>query len=242
MGSDVNRHKVCFNVQFQAGCIDLFQLGNSQNKESCTSISADRHIFHSTVSQVDTGQPVPILEEGEGTLVILRLFKQSRFWYDNPRDFTQDGEPTLVDEEILLVQRGPAKFIAERLLRMGVPPEEHEAILLKFLQKYLVDIDDITHYVLYTVNILDISVSLLGSADYHEIVDWAAEENIVFEDHWGTNKLKFIPASRSWIKSLKKIKLDTLEVDLGSCAICLDDVAKCDDQLVTTLPCKHHIM
>ncbi|XP_061999439.1 uncharacterized protein LOC133716798 [Rosa rugosa] len=205
-------------------------------------MSAERHIFHSTVSQIDSGQPVPILEEGEGTLVILRLFKQSRFWYDNPRDFTQDGEPTLVDEQILLVQPGPAKlkFIAEHLLRMGVPPEEHEAIVQKFVQKYIVDIDDIPHYVPYTVNILDISVSLLGSADYHEIVDWVAEEHIVYEDHWGTNKLKFIPASRSWIKSLKKIKLDTWEVDLGSCSICLEDFAECTDQLVTTLPCRHH--
>lgn len=106
-------------------------------------------------------------------MVILRLFKQSRSWFDNLEDFTQDGEPTLVIEKALLFANGAGirEIIAHHLLLMGLPAEELRAITLKFLKKYLVATNEVPADAPYSVNILDISMSLLGSADCRNIAD-----------------------------------------------------------------------
>ncbi|KAL6557347.1 hypothetical protein OROMI_017697 [Orobanche minor] len=205
-------------------------------------MSEERHIFHCKVLQVDTGE---LAQPPEGaTLVVLRVFRQRRTWHDNPRVFTQDCEPTLTDERPILVplSRTGREFLANQLLSIGIPPEEHEEIVNKYLQRYFFHNPGpgVPRHAPYIVNILDISVSSLGGADFHEIVDSVKKESIVFPDYWAIYKIKFVPASKSWMESLKRIRLDSsLGAELGSCVICMEDYAECVDQLVTTLPCKH---
>ncbi|PRQ58696.1 putative transcription factor C2H2 family [Rosa chinensis] len=122
---------------------------------------------------------------------------------------------------------------------MGVPQQEHKVISSKIFARILFNV---ANNLPITVNILDITVVLLGAAQYHDIIDRVAIETILFVDEY-RNRVNFIPASRSSIKSLKKTRLDSLEESvirlIPSCAICLEDFAECTDQMVTTLPCKH---
>ncbi|XP_061988242.1 uncharacterized protein LOC133706710 [Rosa rugosa] len=62
-----------------------------------------------------------------------------------------------------------------------------------------------------------------------------------FETQW----VRFVPATRSSVKSLQKVRLDSLDeatIKLNpSCSICKDDFAEGGvDQLVIPLPCAHH--
>lgn len=83
-----------------------------------------------TVLQVETRLPVPRVEGSAP--IIVRLFEQSHFWFDGPRDFTCHGLATLVTEKGLpAAVQGTREYVAEQLLLMGVPPEELPAVIGK---------------------------------------------------------------------------------------------------------------
>lgn len=82
-------------------------------------------------------------------------------------------------------------------------------------------------------------VYVLHDVDYHGINDRVTWES--FETH----RISFVPATRSSIHNLHKLRLDSLEEATikhnPSCAICMDDFDQgAVDQLITSLPCTHH--
>lgn len=69
-------------------------------------------------------------------------------------------------------------------------------------------------------------------------------EDAAITESMETYKGNLIPATRSAIEGMKKIKFDSLEDPLiretPSCVLCLEDFAGRVDKLITSLPCKHH--
>ncbi|KAK9925291.1 hypothetical protein M0R45_033619 [Rubus argutus] len=88
----------------------------------------------------------------------------------------------------------------------------------------------------------------LSDVDYHgnTVADGLTLEiaRLTLES-FQTQRFRFVPATRSAIESLHKVRLDSLEkasMELNpSCSICYDDFAEDGvDQLVIPLPCAHH--
>nr|XP_011468388.1 PREDICTED: uncharacterized protein LOC105352587 [Fragaria vesca subsp. vesca] len=80
----------------------------------------------------------------------------------------------------------------------------------------------------------------LNGFDYHGVID-----TTVLQESFEALTLKFIPATRSSIESLQKVRLDILEQavikQISACSICKDEFAEDSfDQLITPLPCAHH--
>nr|XP_011458237.1 PREDICTED: RING-H2 finger protein ATL7-like [Fragaria vesca subsp. vesca] len=217
-------------------------------------MSAGRHIFYSAVVQVPIARTIP---RSEGSIpVIIGLYKQTRFWYDGPYDYDSDGLVTFVAaQEFLDTPERLSQIVAEQLLLTPIPEEEVPAIIDKLVQKLSV-VSDVPIDMPVTVFIFDITVSLIGSADYANVIDWLARESFRYSDHLiirggevieepiASYEANLTPANRSFIHGLKKSRLDNLEEavirETPSCAICLDDFAESVEQLLTCLPCKHH--
>ncbi|KAL6219239.1 hypothetical protein ACLB2K_012445 [Fragaria x ananassa] len=219
-------------------------------------MSAGRHVFDSAVVQVPTGQSMP---RRAGCIpVIVYLYKETRFWFDGPDDYESDGPLTFVaTEEFLDTRERMSQIVAAKLLLMPIPEEEVPAIIEKLVQK-LSMVSDVPSHMPITVLIFDITVSLLGSADYDHVIDWIATQPFwyyglilrggeVIEESIASYKANLTPATRSFVHGLKKFRLDSLEEAVvrdqtPTCAICLKDFAESveEEELITFLPCKHH--
>ena len=127
--------------------------------------------------------------------------------------------------------------MAEQLLLTPIP-EEVPTIIDKLVQKLSV-VSDVPSDMPVTVFIFDITVSLMGSADYANVIDWLARESFRYSDHViirggevieepiASYEANLTPANRSLIHGLKQSRHDSLEEavirETPSCAICLDD-------------------
>ncbi|XP_004292407.1 PREDICTED: RING finger protein 44-like [Fragaria vesca subsp. vesca] len=213
----------------------------------------ERHIFYSAVVQVPTRRPIPTVT---GRIPVnLLLYKETRFWFDGPEDYEDVVPQTLVAVEGFLgCRERVSRIAAQQLLQMPIPEQEVPPIIDKLVQKLSV-VSDVPSHMPITVLILDITVSLMGSADYDQVIDWVARQTFSYLGHpirggevigepSASYKASRTPAATSFIHGLKRLRLDTLEEAVirktPTCAICLQDFAESVEQLITCLPCKHH--
>ncbi|KAM5581589.1 RING-H2 finger protein ATL13-like [Rosa sericea] len=228
-------------------------------------MSEGRDIYRSQVRQYQTTLP-----PRRDMQLNIFSYRQSRFWHDDPANYTHD-ECTLISRRGVLVTPDylTSRDMGWLLLSAGVPLEEQTAILEKITQFAQVAVPELP----ITVLILHIRVRSLGSVDYQDIIDFVEREPIndnlhasptpVTHDNLhasptpvtptahastvsllGTYMSLTIPASRSSIEGLKKVRFDSLEEDViretPTCAICIKDFVECVDELITSLPCAHH--
>ncbi|XP_061988161.1 uncharacterized protein LOC133706638 [Rosa rugosa] len=218
-------------------------------------MSEGRDIYRSQVRQYQTTLP-----PGRDRQLNICFYRQSRFWHDDPANYTHD-ECTLISRRGVFVTHDFLTSMDMRwlLLSVGVPLEEQSPILEEIITQFAqVAVPELP----ITVVILHIRVRSLGSVDYQDIIDFVAREPINVNLHaspirvtptahastvslLGTYmSLLTIPASRSSIEGLKKVRFDSLEEDViretPTCAICIKDFVECVDELITSLPCAHH--
>ncbi|KAL6213042.1 hypothetical protein ACLB2K_012490 [Fragaria x ananassa] len=94
-----------------------------------------------------------------------------------------DGERTLVATQgILTYPEHMSHFVAQQLLVMSVPEEQVPPIIEK-LDKKLSVVSDVPSHKPITVLISDVTVSFLGSADYHQVSDWIARQPCEYLGH-----------------------------------------------------------
>lgn len=237
-----------------------------------------RRFFFSRATQKELiNEDLPETEFQSGTELIrtvpvrLRFFKLTASgsrWIGAQREITYDGEPILVRESrgnfshtfIKSRRRGLTQLLAPKLSIMGVPDDEQPAILRKTIQVAQVAVPGVP----ISVIIVDVTVRLAPSiamvVDYFRIVTSFADVNyqlIIDGVAWEfmetySSLFKTIPAAKSSIEGLDKLRLDCLEEatirQASRCVICLEDfdhldahVQEEEDQLVvlTHLPCSH---
>ncbi|KAL6213058.1 hypothetical protein ACLB2K_012506 [Fragaria x ananassa] len=187
----------------------------------------ERHIFYSAVVQVPTRRPFPTVT---GNIpVSLRLYKETRFWFDGPEDYEDVVPRTLVaGEGFLGCRERVSRIAAQQLLQMPIPEQEVPPIIDKLVQKLSV---------------------------VSEVIDWVARQTFSYLGHpfrggevigepSASYKANRTPAATSFIHGLKRLRLDSLEEavirETPTCAICLQDFAESAEELITCLPCKHH--
>ncbi|XP_062017955.1 uncharacterized protein LOC133734338 [Rosa rugosa] len=152
---------------------------------------------------------------------------------------------------------------------MGVPQEERPTILEKLFHVVQAAVPGGHIFVL----IADVTVRLLGSFNDHGNIAHPLRESPIIKIHvnklcfktyeirdidyhiisttdtvasesFETYKVKFIPATRSSIEGLQRVRPDSLEEATIkqnlSCSICMNEFAQGGvDQLITHLPCSH---
>ncbi|XP_024184055.1 uncharacterized protein LOC112189025 isoform X2 [Rosa chinensis] len=216
-------------------------------------MSQGRDIYRSQVRQYQTTLP-----PGRDKELKIFFYTQSRFWHDDPANYTHD-ECILQGRRAVFVTHDFLTSMNMRwlLLTVGLPLEEQAPILEEIITQFArMAVPQLS----ITVVILHISVRSLGSVDYQDIIDFVAREPINVNLHASPiydtpvpastvsllrtyMSLLTIPASRSSIEGLKKVRFDSLEEDViretPTCAICIKDFVECVDELITSLPCAH---
>lgn len=235
--------------------------------------STGMHFFVSRVTQrelLDVVLPDTEIQRGEEIILMvpirLRFFKLigrgSHRWIGAARDVTYDREPILIDEvginfNLSLIKSSRRKFreyMARKLTSLGVPKYEQPAIHRKIVQVVEVAVPRVP----ISVIIVDVTVHLFGEAVTPITVIMANLLGILSSSQvtidtvrWDSmetyiNKPTSIPATKSSIEGLEKLRLDDLEEatirQASPCVICLEQLDHFDaDQLmmVTRLPCSH---
>ncbi|KAK9925275.1 hypothetical protein M0R45_033604 [Rubus argutus] len=220
-----------------------------------SSVPTEKHYYFSRAFQRGVREPFPPGEE-DWLAVDFFLVKQSRCWYDPAPTTTDDisceislsGRSTAILFSSDNHRRGYTDLMSSYISAVGVPREEHPPILEKLFQvieaavperRIMVLMADVTVRFFGSTDEMCSEVYVLHDIDYHGINDMVTWES--FE----TQRISFVPATRSSIESLNKVILDSLEEATikqnSPCAICMDDFAQGGvDQLITPLPCAHH--
>lgn len=129
------------------------------------------------------------------------------------------------------------KVIADRISSMGVPEVHQQGVIEVIFQVAEVAIPELP----ILVNLLYLTVHRVDNS-----IDMVRMESLV------ANTSNLIPATKSSIKCLEKVRLDSLESEAtirqAPCAICCESLDYFDageddvdhQQMITHLPCQHH--
>ncbi|KAK9944848.1 hypothetical protein M0R45_010395 [Rubus argutus] len=210
----------------------------------------ETHYFCSRVRQ---DEDIPFDAEIPSNMVLIRIM----FWKqlgstptDDPEDQITWHESNIVTDKQIVVSRSDfvlpsrrdwyAKVLAEFLSnKIGVPEVKQPTIINKiFLAVELADIPGVP----VTAIIVDATLRILS--DDQTIVDRVATESLQ------RRRPMLIPATKSFIEGLEKVRLDNMEATIRQtpCVICkegldcfhgVEEGIECDQPMVTRLPCLH---
>nr|XP_011463700.1 PREDICTED: uncharacterized protein LOC105351376 [Fragaria vesca subsp. vesca] len=229
--------------------------------------------YFSKVFQRDIRQPRPKLENR--VLVDCQLLSSVSYYDDTTLITAEQSWSTgatdipFSNEYIRPEYSELVELMATELLVLGVPQEEQRTIIQKLYdvvqvlrpeRRIVVFIAELTIRFLGSFHDLDTLLTVmdpisftipsgevdgcfeirLSGFDYHGVTDTG-----VLQESFEAHTVKFVPATRSSIESLKIVRLDSLEQvatkQISVCSICKDEFAEgSGDQLITLLPCAHH--
>ncbi|KAL6182489.1 hypothetical protein ACLB2K_043908 [Fragaria x ananassa] len=216
----------------------------------------------SSVTQRDTSVP------GENDFEILirfRLFKVTRNCscieapepiVDDEANFVMENQASVLSSSFKQLRYRPyyRQVMAQVLSAIGVPGHEHEAIVNKLFEVVKVAVPELP----IIVGLGDVTVRFWDSngnasdlssedvtvqrcvEDLQEIIDWLTSRDPMDENSYES----LIPATKSAIDGLEKVKLDTLDEEAGDgrvplCSICMEGLDQGSTDDITSLPCSH---
>ncbi|KAL6182600.1 hypothetical protein ACLB2K_044019 [Fragaria x ananassa] len=221
---------------------------------SSTPIPEKRYYF-SKVFQRDIRQPRPKLENR--VLVDCQLLSSVSYYDDTTLITAEQSWSTgatdipFSNEYIRPEYSELVELMATELLVLGVLRPERRIVVfiaeltIRFLGSFhdldtLLTVMDPISFTIPSGEVDGCFEIRLSGFDYHGVTDTG-----VLQESFEAHTVKFVPATRSSIESLKIVRLDSLEQvatkQISLCSICKDEFAEgSGDQLITLLPCAHH--